>query len=111
MNKTELIAAVAAKAGIEKKTADKAVNATLEAITDGLVKSASAHLRFVSARLRLPVTPRPAKPLRLRLQRFPYSRQAQVSKRRLQSARQRILNNCFQKWLPFTGSRIFLGRL
>ncbi len=32
MNKTELIAAVAEKAGISKKDADKAVSATIEAI-------------------------------------------------------------------------------
>ena len=34
MNKTELIAAVAEKAGIAKKDAEKAVNATLDAIGD-----------------------------------------------------------------------------
>ena len=44
MNKTELIAAVAAKAGIEKKAADKAVNATIDAITDGLVKDGKVQL-------------------------------------------------------------------
>lgn len=36
MTKTELIAAVAAKAELSKKDADKAVNAVIEAITDGL---------------------------------------------------------------------------
>lgn len=38
MNKTELIAAVAAKAGLTKKDAERAVNATFEAITESLVK-------------------------------------------------------------------------
>ena len=38
MNKTELIAAVAAKAGLTKKDAERVVNATLEAITESLVK-------------------------------------------------------------------------
>lgn len=38
MNKTELIAAVAAKTELSKKDADRAVNATLEAITESLVK-------------------------------------------------------------------------
>lgn len=38
MNKTELIAAVAAKTELNKKDADRAVNATLEAITESLVK-------------------------------------------------------------------------
>lgn len=38
MNKTELIAAVAAKTGLTKKDAECAINATVEAITDSLVK-------------------------------------------------------------------------
>ncbi len=38
MNKTELIAAVAEKAGLTKKDAERAVNATFEAITESLVK-------------------------------------------------------------------------
>ncbi len=36
MNKTELIAAVAEKSGLSKKDADKAVNATFQAVTDAL---------------------------------------------------------------------------
>ena len=38
MNKTELIAAVAEKTGLTKKDAERAVNATFEAITESLVK-------------------------------------------------------------------------
>ncbi|MBQ6832146.1 MAG: HU family DNA-binding protein [Oscillospiraceae bacterium] len=38
MNKTELIAAVAAKAGLTKKDAERVVNATIETITESLVK-------------------------------------------------------------------------
>ncbi len=38
MNKTELIAAVAAKTGLTKKDAEKVVNATLDTITESLVK-------------------------------------------------------------------------
>ena len=38
MNKTELIAAVAAKTGITKKDAERVVNATVESITESLVK-------------------------------------------------------------------------
>ena len=38
MNKTELIAAVAEKAGLTKKDAERVVNATVEAITESLVK-------------------------------------------------------------------------
>ena len=40
MNKTELIAAVAEAAGLTKKDAEKAVNASIEAITAALVKGA-----------------------------------------------------------------------
>ncbi len=36
MNKTELVAAVAEKAGLSKKDADKAVAAFIEAVTDTL---------------------------------------------------------------------------
>ena len=38
MNKTELIAAVAEKAGLTKKDAERVINATVETITETLVK-------------------------------------------------------------------------
>ncbi len=38
MNKTELIAAVAAKTGLTKKDADRVIAATFEAITEAVVK-------------------------------------------------------------------------
>jgi len=38
MNKTELIAAVAEKAGLTKKDAERVVNATVDAISESLVK-------------------------------------------------------------------------
>ena len=38
MNKTELIAAVAEKAGLTKKDAERVINATFETITESLVK-------------------------------------------------------------------------
>ena len=38
MNKTELIAAVAAKTGLTKQDAEKVVNATIDSITESLVK-------------------------------------------------------------------------
>ena len=44
MNKTELIAAVAANANLTKKDAEKAVNAVLEAITAELVKGEKVSL-------------------------------------------------------------------
>lgn len=44
MNKTELIAAVAAKAGLTKKDAEKAVNAAFEAITAALVQGEKVSL-------------------------------------------------------------------
>ena len=37
MNKTELIAAIAEKAGLSKKDAERALNATIDAITASLV--------------------------------------------------------------------------
>ena len=44
MNKAELIQAVAAKAELDKKTADKAVSAVLEAITDSLAAGNKVQL-------------------------------------------------------------------
>lgn len=44
MNKTELIAAVVEKTGLTKKDAEKAVNATLEAITAELVNGEKVSL-------------------------------------------------------------------
>ena len=38
MNKTELIAAVAAKTGMTKKDAEGVINATFETVTESLVK-------------------------------------------------------------------------
>ena len=38
MNKTELIAAVAAKTGLTKKDAERVISATFETITEALVK-------------------------------------------------------------------------
>ena len=38
MNKTELIAAVAEKTGLTKKDAERVVNATVDTITESLVK-------------------------------------------------------------------------
>ena len=38
MNKTELIAAVAEKTGMTKKDAERVINATVETITENLVK-------------------------------------------------------------------------
>ena len=38
MNKTELIAAVAEKTGLTKKDAERVVNATIETITESMVK-------------------------------------------------------------------------
>ena len=44
MNKTELIAAVAAKAGLTKKDAERVVNATIETITEGMVKGDKVNI-------------------------------------------------------------------
>lgn len=44
MNKTELAAVVAAKAGLTKKDAERVVNATVEAITESLVKGEKVQI-------------------------------------------------------------------
>ncbi len=44
MNKTELVAAVMEKSGLDKKAADAAVKATFEAITDALAKGDKVQL-------------------------------------------------------------------
>ena len=44
MNKTELINAVAEKAGFSKKDSEKVINATIEAITDALVSGDKVQL-------------------------------------------------------------------
>lgn len=44
MNKTELIAAVAEKAGMSKKDADKAVNAFVEAVVESVAKGDKVQL-------------------------------------------------------------------
>ena len=44
MNKTELIAAAAEKAGLSKKDTEKAVTAALDAITEALVKGYKVQL-------------------------------------------------------------------
>ena len=44
MNKTELIAEIACKAGLSKKDAEKALAATVETITDSVVKGDKVQL-------------------------------------------------------------------
>lgn len=44
MNKTELIAEVAGKSGLSKKDAEKAVNATLDAVTAAMVDGEKVQL-------------------------------------------------------------------
>ena len=44
MNKTELIAAIAEKAGLSKKDAEKALNATLDAVSDALAAGDKVQL-------------------------------------------------------------------
>ena len=44
MNKTELVAAVAEKSGLSKKDSEKAINATLEAITADLAEGGKIQL-------------------------------------------------------------------
>jgi len=44
MNKTELIAVVAEKAGLTKKDAERVVSATFETITDSLIKGEKVQI-------------------------------------------------------------------
>ncbi len=44
MNKTELIAAIAEKAGLSKKDAEKALNATLDTVADALAAGDKVQL-------------------------------------------------------------------
>ena len=44
MNKTELVAAVAEKIGLTKKDAERVINATVETITETLVKGEKVQL-------------------------------------------------------------------
>ena len=44
MNKTELIAAVAEKVGLTKKDAERVINATVETVTETLVKGEKVQL-------------------------------------------------------------------
>ena len=44
MNKTDLVAAVAQKTGLTKKDAERVVNATVETITENLVKGEKVQI-------------------------------------------------------------------
>ena len=44
MNKTELVAAVAEKVGLTKKDAERVINATVETVTETLVKGEKVQL-------------------------------------------------------------------
>ena len=44
MNKTDLISAIAAGSGLSKKDSEKALKATIDAITDALVKGEKVQL-------------------------------------------------------------------
>lgn len=52
MNKTELIAAVAEKAGISKKDADNSVNAVLDVIVETLASDEKVQLVGILVRLK-----------------------------------------------------------
>ena len=55
MNKSELVAAVAAKAGLSKKDSEKAVNAAFEAVTEALVKGDKVQLGIIISELQLDI--------------------------------------------------------
>lgn len=92
MNKTEFIAAVAAKEGLEKKTAEKAVNAVIACIGDALAsgdKIQIAGFGTFEVRERAAKTARNPRtrrePSMSPHARFPLSRLVKVLKTRLQN--------------------------
>ena len=87
MNKTEFIAAVAAKEGLEKKTAEKAVNAVIACIGDALASGDKIQIAgFGTFEVReRAVTPEPVRPSMSPHARFPLSRPARVLRTRLQN--------------------------
>ena len=91
MNKTEFIAAVAAKEGLEKKTAEKAVNAVIACIGDALASGDKIQIAgFGTFEVRERAaktarTPEPARPSMSPHARFPLSRQARALRTRLQN--------------------------
>ena len=58
MNKTEFIAAVAAKEGLEKKTAEKAVNAVIACVGDALAAGDKIQIAAFEVRERAAKTAR-----------------------------------------------------
>ena len=90
MNKSELISAVAAKAEISKKDAEKAVNAVFAGISDSLASGEGVQIiGFGSFEVRdraaKAVTPERARPSQFPQQRFPHSKQAPLLKKQLQN--------------------------
>ena len=82
MNKTEFIAAVAAKEGLEKKTAEKAVNAVIACVGDALAAGDKIQIAGFGT---FEVRERAARPSTFPLARFPLSRQARALRTRLQN--------------------------
>ena len=84
MNKAELIAAVAEKAGISKKDSEKAINATFDTISAAMEAGEKVQLvgfGVLTSRSAAPAsaaTPRPRKRSRSTLPAFPSSRPARL---------------------------------
>ena len=82
MNKVELIASVAEKAGLSKKDAEKAIAAVVASVEEALVKGDKVQLigfgtfRFVSVLPAWAATPRPKRRSRSPLPSSPCSRPA-----------------------------------
>ena len=88
MNKTELIAEVAKKCSLPKKDAEKAVNATFDAITEALCNGDKVQLvgfGGFETKSREAATPRPRKPLRSPPPPSPFSRPVSSSRTRSQN--------------------------
>ena len=85
MNKVELVNAVAAKAELTKKDAEKAVSAVISSIEDAL--KAGEKVQLIGEPPEPDAIPRPVLPLRSLLPRFPLSKPALRSRTRLNKQR------------------------
>ena len=84
MNKTELVAAVAEKAGLSKKDAEAATKAVFDAVTEALKKGDKVQLiGFGTFDVRERAEKEQAKRSRSQPARFPASRRALLSKTQL----------------------------
>lgn len=107
MNKTELVAAVAEKAGLSKKDAEKAVAAVIDAVVDTLKAGEKVQLvgfgtfEVKERAAREGVNPATGAKIKIELLKLPLSKQVRLSKT--------LLSNLFllKDEPPFSAARSF----